>query len=346
MNTLKSAFALCLCVIALAGCRQQATTMEQRINIIFDTDIGNDIDDAEALALLNKYIDDGRINLLGICLNKEGEQTARYVDIMNSFYGHTGIPMARARDNGGDGTEIEEAYTSQVCALTAEDGTPIFATAGVDYENLPDGHILYRKLLSEQPDSSVVIVSVGFLTNLARLMDTPGDEYSPLTGKELVEKKVKFLSIMAGRFFDEEPEYNVMINIPAAQKLFKEWPARIVALPWELGEIVRYPAESMENDYSWVPAHPLKEAYIRYGEMPYSNWMFDPTAVLYAVEGESMFTCSEPGTIDVDDKGVTRFTASPDGKHFHITLTPEQAKALIDHSVDLLTAKPACFEEK
>ena len=97
---------------------------------------------------------------------KEGEQTARYVDIMNSFYGHTGIPMARARDNGGDGTEIEEAYTSQVCALTAEDGTPIFATAGVDYENLPDGHILYRKLLSEQPDSSVVIVSVGFLTNL------------------------------------------------------------------------------------------------------------------------------------------------------------------------------------
>lgn len=321
--------------ISFVSCQQSST--DSPIRIIFDTDMGNDIDDAEALALLHTYIDDGQIDLLGICLNKEGELTSRFVDIMNTFYGHTDIPLGRARNNGGDGTNPVDAYTGKVCALTASDGTPLFPTTGIDYDALPDGHMLYRQLLATQPDHSVVVVSVGFLTNLARLLDTPADDYSPLTGKELVARKVKYLSIMAGRFRDEVPEYNVMINIPAAKKIFEEWPAPIVSMPWELGEVVRYPVKSMENDYDWTPAHPLKEAYIRYQTMPYSNWMFDPTAVIYAVEGETLYTSSDPGTITVDDAGITRFTPDPNGRHSYTTLTPEQAQALIDYSVARLT---------
>ena len=39
-------------------------------------------------------------------------------------------------------------------------------------------------------DSSVVIVSVGFLQNLAGLLQSPGDELSPSSGYELVRDKV------------------------------------------------------------------------------------------------------------------------------------------------------------
>ena len=39
-------------------------------------------------------------------------------------------------------------------------------------------------------DSSVVIVSVGFLQNLAGLLQSPGDEISPSSGHELVRDKV------------------------------------------------------------------------------------------------------------------------------------------------------------
>lgn len=332
---------LALIPVICIGCAQTETSADV-CNVIFDTDIGNDIDDTEALALFHHYMDEGRVNLLGICLNKEGEKTARFVDIVNTFYGHTGIPMARARNNGGDGSPADERYTGQVCDMTAEDGTPLFPTTGVDYENLPDGHILYRKLLASQPDNSVTIVSVGFLTNLARLLDTPADEYSPLTGKELVEKKVKELSIMAGRFMDSNPEYNVVVNIPASQKLFSEWPGTIVSLPWELVLDIRYPAESIENDFGWTEAHPLKEAYIRYQQMPYDNMMFDPTAVVYAIEGGDMFTSSGPGTISVDDNGVTTFTPDPEGKHSYMMVTDEQAQAVKAYFVDYLTRKPAC----
>ena len=38
----KTVLILCAAVLALAACKQQDVTAEQRVNIIFDTDIGND----------------------------------------------------------------------------------------------------------------------------------------------------------------------------------------------------------------------------------------------------------------------------------------------------------------
>jgi hypothetical protein len=53
---------------------------------------------------------------------------------------------------------------------------------------------LYREVLAGQPDHSVTIISVGFSTNLARLLDSGSDSYSPLDGRALVAKKVRLLS--------------------------------------------------------------------------------------------------------------------------------------------------------
>ena len=254
--------------ISAGGCTKDSydntkdVTSEQpiRANIILDTDIGNDIDDAEALCLLNRYSDLGMVNFLGVCLNKEGEKTAKFVDVINTFYGHADvIPVGRARNNGPDGNNPEKNYAALTVKRVAKDGTPLFKTTGIGYDGLPDAHILYRKLLADSEDNSVSIVSVGFLTNLIRLLDTPADDISPLTGRELIEKKVKLLSIMACRFNNEVPEYNVMLNIPYAIKLFSEWPGEIVCSPMEVGAAVRYPFESIENDFEWAGFHPLKE---------------------------------------------------------------------------------------
>ena len=342
---------LLILIILLAACIPAASrsvndSRASKARIILDTDIGNDIDDMECLALLHHYLDEKRIKLLGICLNKEGAATADFVDLMDTFYGHTGFPMGIARDAGYSGPAAEKRYTGQVCAMTGQDGSPLFKREGVDYDKLPDAHILYRKLLASQPDHSVTIISVGFLTNLARLLDTPGDEYSPLTGRELIAKKVKLLSIMAGRFFDSEPEYNVKINIPSSKKVFSEWPTELVSLTWELGHAVHFHAESVEKDFEWAGAHPFKESYIRYHRMPYNNDMFDPTAVVYAVEGGKFFTSSGPGTIHVDDKGTTTFEPSADGRHSYMSVTDEQIKVLERYFADYLTRKPACFDKK
>lgn len=335
MKRMKQFGLWCILGIFLASC-----TRTDVPKIIFDTDLGNDIDDTEALDLLFKYMDEGRIDLLGICLNKEGDATLKFTDLMENWYGYEDIPVGVIRNAGNTGVNADSCYTGKICRLTNEDGTPLFATKGLEYNKLPDSHLLYRKLLASQPDHSVTIVSVGFLTNIARLLDTPADEYSPLTGKELVAKKVKCLSIMGGRFRDNTPEFNIAINVSASQKIFTEWPVEIVSLPWEMGDAVRYPASSIENDFGWTNAHPLRESYIRYIPMPYDNYMFDPTAVVYAVEGPDMFTSSGSGTISVDDKGVTTFTAEEGGKHSYMSVNEEQAKVLRDYFVRYLTQKP------
>src|SRR5690606_4878210 len=59
---------------------------------------------------------------------------------------------------------------------------------------------LYRRILAEQPDNSVTIVTVGYLTDLSYLLQSGPDKYSSLTGRELVEKKVKHLICMGGRY--------------------------------------------------------------------------------------------------------------------------------------------------
>lgn len=313
---------------------------EAPMAVIIETDLGNDVDDALALDLLYKYQDAGKIRLLAVNLNKEGQAPAEYADILNTWYGYPDIPVGIIRE-GADCEEDAVNYAKAVVDLKDSLGNPLFARSHPDYDNYPEAVTLYRKLLAEEPDNSVVIASVGFSTNLIRLLETPADEFSELTGKELVEKKVKLLVTMAGCFSDPNlHEYNVVKDIPAAKVIFGEWPTPVVTSPFEVGIQVNYPATSIENDFGWTPAHPVVEAYKAYLPMPYDRPTWDPTAVLYAVEGGDWFTVSEPGRIIVTDEGSTLFEADEAGTRRYLSVTEDQAKAILDHFVEVITSEP------
>ena len=324
---------LALASTLLAGCRKP-------INLIMETDIGNDVDDAIAMDLLYKYVDAGKINLLATCINKEGSAPGEFVDILNTWYGHPDIPIGIIHE-GADCETDAINYAQAVVQLKDKEGKPAFKRTLKDHTNLSEAHILYRKLLSKAADKSVVIASVGFSTNLSRLLETPADEYSKLTGKELVAKKVRLLVTMAGNFADQtQHEYNVVKDIPAAKRIFEEWPSPVVTSPFEVGIQVTYPATSIENDFGWAGLHPMVEAYKAYHKMPYDRPTWDPTAVLFAVEGEKWFTVSEPGFIKVTDEGSTVFTPDEKGTRRYLTVSPEQAEAIRTHFVEVVTSKP------
>ena len=220
-------WAVCLAVL-LSGCTSEPKS--DCLDVIFETDIGNDIDDALALDMLYKYMEQGIIKLSAVMANKCAPEVGEYMDIMNTWYGYPDIPVGIVRDGADDAWG---RYAREVVALKNEDGTPMFKRTHSDYDKLPDAHILYRKILASKPDHSVIISTVGFSTNLARLLDTPADEYSPLTGKELVAQKVKLLVPMAGNMEDPKyVEYNVERDLPAAKKVFAEWPTPIVVTPF------------------------------------------------------------------------------------------------------------------
>jgi hypothetical protein len=328
-----------LLLICLFGCAGGQKT--EPVSIIFETDMGNDVDDALALDMLYKYREAGRVNFLMMATNKKSEYSAACLDLMNTWYGHD-IPIGVVAGSN-DLPDNADSYVRAVCELKDDNGKPVF---GRTRKSFPKAVELYRKTLAGQPDHSVCIVSVGFSTNLAQLLDTPADSYSPLTGKELVAKKVRLLSAMMGHFTDNGfREFNVNCDIPAARKVINEWPTEIVASPYEVGDVILYPASSIENDFNWGMPHPLVTGYKNYLPMPYDRQTWDLTSLLYAVENDrNFFGTSGPGAISVSEDAITTFTPDPEGKHSYLKVTPEQAGLIRQYFIDLITRKPEKYK--
>jgi inosine-uridine nucleoside N-ribohydrolase len=315
------------------------------VQLIFDTDMGNDVDDAMALAMIHNLEKRGACKLLAVTLTKDHPQAAVFVDAMNTFYGRGDVPIGVVRD----GAAKEPGKFNKLADEKNADGSfryPHDLTSGKD---APEAIGLIRKLLTAADDNSVVIAQVGFFTNLARLLDSKPDEHSPLAGKELVAKKVKLLSIMAGAFQTigwntRYQEYNVQLDVPAAKKLAKEWPTDVVWSGFEIGVAAAYPHQSIERDFDYVKHHPLKEAYVLYSPPPHDRPMWDPTAVLYAVlPDRGYFNVSPPGRVTVEDDASTWFRPGKKedpGKHRYLAMTPEQAARVREAIVQLCVEPP------
>lgn len=346
---------LCILIGAaaiLAACSGKSDSVtsadtEAPVKVIFETDMGNDVDDALAYDMLVKYAEQGKIELLGISSNKPSASSVEYIDLLNTWYGHPDIPIGHVVD----GAKCDDAtdYAEAVNLMTAPDGTPLFNRTHAADGSVRPSVELYRRLLAAQPDSSVTVVSVGFSTNLAQLLESQPDSVSPLSGHDLVAAKVARLITMAGNIQDEDfNEYNVVRDIPAAKKVFEQWPGEIVTSPFELGIEVLYPGASIENDFNWAkPAHPVAEAYKAYLPMPYDRPTWDLTALLYAVEGaDGYFTISNPGVMSINDNGGMKFTETPHGNRRYLMSDSTQRANIVKHFVELITSAPARYAEK
>ena len=306
------------------------------VRLIFDTDMGNDVDDAVALAMIHAMESRGEAKLLAVTVTKDNPWAAPFIDAMNTFYGRPDIPIGVVRN----GKTPED---SNMIRLPADrkrpDGSYVYPHHLVDGRDAPEAVGLLRSILDREADGAAVIVQVGFSTNLARLLDSKPDDASPLPGRDLVKRKVRLLSIMGGAFPQGEPEYNIRTDIPAAKKLLAEWPTPIVASGFEVGNKILYPAASILKDYSYVEDHLLAEAYRDYMKMPYDRPMWDPTATLYAVRPDS-FSLSAPGIITVDDQGRTHFTADAKGRQRYLIATLDQNAAALRAIIELASRPP------
>jgi inosine-uridine nucleoside N-ribohydrolase len=301
------------------------------VPVIFDTDMGNDIDDALALAMLHALESRGEVKLLAVTITKDNPYAATYVDIVNHFYGRGAIPVGIVK-NGK--TPEDSNMIKAPSARVAADGTLVYTRKILDGRKAADATVVLRQVLERQLDGSVVVVQVGFSTNLARLIEAPG-------GKELIARKVKLLSIMAGEFPPGRAEFNVKTDIPAAKKVFEDWPTPVVASGFEIGRAIRYPAQSIENDFAYVSNHPIADAYRNYRKMPYDRETWDLTSVLYGVRPDrGYFGLSETGWIRVDEEGKTRLEPSPEGRHRYLTVDDVQKARALEAMIYLASQPP------
>lgn len=319
------------------------------VKLIFDTDMGNDVDDVMALAMIHNLEKRGACELLAVTVTKDHRLAAPFVDAVNTFYGRPDVPIGMVRN----GATPEAGKFNPLAEEKNADGTLRYPHDLRDGADAPEAVGLLRKVLAGQPDGSVVLCQVGFFTNFARLLDSPADEHSPLGGRALIEKKVKSLVLMAGAFqtvgWDTRHlEYNVVQDIPAAQKLAKEWPTERIWSGFEIGVAAAYPHRSIVEDLNYLPHHPLKESYYLYNPPPHNRPTWDPTALLHAVMPDrGYFGLSPKGTVTVEDNGATWFRPGRNGesRDRFLTMSPEQAARVTEAIVQLCTEPPAMKKE-
>ena len=320
---MRKLFIALLPVAALAFCHcSQVQKTAAPAKVIIETDMGNDIDDALALAMALRAVDDGQAELLAVGCHKNCPTAAAFTDAVCTFYGHPEVPVASSV------TPVQE-FSNYTDYTTVEKD---FVKSRSEY---PEPVSLYRKLLSEAPDHSVTFVSLGFGTTLAQLLESGPDDLSPLSGVDLVARKTRGLSIMAGSYGEKKrAEYNVVNDIPAMQKVFALWPTAIWQNPLEIGKQTMYPGSLIEQNLGYYEPDPVVEAYKLYQQMPYDRPSWDILSVLYTIHPE-LFTSSVAGTVTVDDDGYTWFTPDENGRHFVLSATLDQPQALMRAEQDM-----------
>lgn len=295
--------------------------------IIFDTDFAADVDDVGALAILHALADAGETDILGVMVSSGNHYAWRAIDTVNTYYGRPDIPIGvtwqpEVGPNSSYTLELALDFPNEV-------------------EVVPNAVGLYRQVLAEHPDKSVTIVTVGFPNNLEGLLVSEPDEYSELTGPELVAAKVSHLVVMGGHFPDSTAhpdgrEYNFALDAEATSAVIPNWPTPIVFSGFEIGwDIVT--GAFLQDETS--PDNPVRVAYDLFnGGQGRSSW--DLTAVHFAVRGlADVWQVCGPGYARVSRDGSNTWESSRDYPHYYLrnAISKADIKQLLD---DLLIRSP------
>jgi purine nucleosidase len=306
-------------VLIVMGCSNQIDQSDQPVNIIFDTDMTTDCDDAGALAMLHALERRGEANILATVVNNMGEHSSGATAAINAFYNRPDIPVGAYQ---GDRVGRDAAGFFSDIAMDKES----YGHTASTRNQFPDAVEVYRKVLAEAGQHEVVIVSVGHLNNLYGLLESEADQYSELNGVELVEEKVNHLVVMGGHYLpqtsDRYPygrEHNFWARGSAefTGPVLDRWPTRVLLSGYEIGENILTGTRLTELDEN----HPVRYAYAHHPSEPLVNgrMSWDQTAILAAVRDPGLYwDMSEPGRVEADEEGYNSWISDPEGLHVYL----------------------------
>lgn len=313
--------------------------MERKpIKIIFDTDMGGDCDDVGALAMLHRLCDQGEAELLAVTHCCSSPYLAGCIDAINTYYNRR-VPIGL---NYAYPLQDRGVYAGELCERYPNDYPP------QDYPNeekMPDSVKLIRRILANAEDNSITLVVTGLLMTMAGLVLSQPDEISPLSGKELIEKKLARTVLMGGRFFETWPmdimmgtmkvtwEWNIKGGgLQIAQTVFDKWPSELVFSSFEIGlyitTMVDYPNRTGLQS-------PVAMAYEIHNQGR-GRFSWDQTAMLEAVRPNVYWNYHEHGKISVDENLITHWKKDKNGKHTYLLPKVDYAeiRQVIDDLVD------------
>lgn len=292
--------------------------------LIFDTDIAEDCDDVGAMAVLHALADKGELDILAMMVSMPVEYGAPALDAINTYFRRPDIPIGTLKNSQDAlGAANLDVYNRALAMKFPNDVKHA--------DNAPNALALYRELLAKEPDNSVVIVTVGPLTNLYHLMNSTADEHSPLNGMDLIRRKVKRF-IMAGGKLPNGSSYNFRISPGKSEYVINNWPTEHWLVPNELGDSVFTGTEMISKTKAQNPIHVAYDLYQR----AHPGWEFRPSwdqmAVYIAARPhDALFKTDTTGSVKATKHHIA-WLDSPDKDHvwFQPNSTREERREVIE----------------
>lgn len=332
---------------------------QAQIKIILDTDPSADPDDVGCMAMLHNMASLGECEIMAMINSTHYKQSSLSIDAINHFYNRGAIPIG---DYKGYEEKIEAPYTNYDYHLARA-----YPRSLKSWKEALDGVALYREVLASAEDKSITVAIIGTMHNFYALLKSEADVYSPLSGKDLVEQKVKEVVTMGGNFI-EGKGYD-RTNWGGADQLctYTEWsclnesrnrmcryvidncPSPFMASGWEVGCGDYYNANygNVMTGQSLVKLdtnHILRRSYeyhfkTRRETPEISRHSNDQCALHYAVRGEGEnYVAVRNGNIDLSTEGVCSWTEEKNNLQGYIQKARD--KELIAEEIEYLMMLP------
>jgi inosine-uridine nucleoside N-ribohydrolase len=296
--------------------------------IILDTDFGNDCDDTGALAMLHQMAYAGEAEILATMYPMNDTLGAAAIDAVNTYYGKPNIPIGTYKGSYVYKGKHNDFYNSRLATDFPND-----LKTG---DNAPDAIALYRKILSSQPDNSVVIIVIGPQRLIADLLLSKPDSINKLDGMQLVKKKVKKLVSM-GAEYPSGNEWNIRICPDGAKLVAEKWPTPIVYSGFEIGKPIMTGERLVTETPETNPVRVAFETNPMVDEKK-NRHSWDETAVLFGVRGLKDYWTMKTGTLQIADDGKNSWDSSKKTHQYLVAkMSIVEMKKVIE---DLMVAPP------
>jgi inosine-uridine nucleoside N-ribohydrolase len=278
--------AICSAVPGRAQTAQPEVPGKSPEKVIIDTDIGDDVDDAFAVALALRSPE---LEILGISTTfGDTETRARLLDRLLGEAGRQDIPVAV-----GTPTHASNQFTQR---RYAEGGH--FARA-----SHPKAVDFILEQIRRHP-GQITLVAIGPLMNVGALIDKEPETFRKLRRVVLMGGSIYRSYGDTGYFPPHGPqaEWNIMNDIPSAQKLFTSG-VPLYVMPLDSTQVK---LDEVKRAILFQAGTPITDALT----LLYHQWgqetptLFDVMTVAYILNPK---VCPvQPMHIRVDDKGFTR----------------------------------------
>jgi inosine-uridine nucleoside N-ribohydrolase len=287
-----------LAAVCGVGCWGDAYAQEPaaaKQKVIFDTDIGDDVDDAFALALA---VASPKLEVIGVTTAwGDTDLRARLAERFLKATGHGEIPVA-----AGPRTHASSTF-SQARWAQAEPQPA---------QGWPDGIDFTLDAIRRNP-GQITLIAVAPFSNVGALIDRDAATFRKLKKIVLMGGSIHRRYGDLGYFPDRgpEPEYNVMMDIASSRKLFASG-VPIYVMPLDSTQLK---FDEVMRDAVFSQGTPTTDALLSlYEEWKVSTGnatptLFDAMAVAAAIDPDLCPTT--PMHIEVDDKGLTRPVDGP-----------------------------------